>query len=75
MKISDLQAAPITISCYSCGKIEAGNIGMLLLEPAMTIMINLEDTPSIAAILKPRNTVASKSIAAYCSHLCTSCME
>ena len=52
MKIYDLQAAPIMISCYNCGKIELGNIGRLLLEPAMTIMINLEDTPSIVAILE-----------------------
>ena len=52
MKISDLQAAPIMIRCYSCGEIEAENIGMLLLKPAMTIMINLEDAPSFAATLE-----------------------
>ena len=75
MKISDLQAAPITISCYSCGKIEVGNIGMLLLKPAMTIMINLEDTLSIAAILEQWHTIASESISACCSHLYTTCVE
>ena len=64
MKIFDLQAAPITISCYSCGKIEVVNIGILLLDPTMTIMINLEDTPLIAAILEKRCNVASESIAA-----------
>ena len=52
MKISDLQAAPITISCYSRGKMEAENIGRLLLEPEMTIMINQEDTLWIVAILE-----------------------
>ena len=75
MKISDLQATPITVSCYSCGKIEAGNIGILLLEPTMTIMINLEDTPLIAAILEQRHTVASESVAACCNYLCTTCVE
>ena len=40
MKISDLQAALITISCYSHGKMKAENIGRLLLEPKMMIMIN-----------------------------------
>ena len=64
MKISDLHAAPITISCYSCGKIEAENIERLLLEPAMTIMINLEDTSSVAVTLEQRHTVASESVAA-----------
>ena len=59
MKIYDLQAAPITIRCYSCGKIEAENIGRLLLEPAMTIMINLEDALSVAATLEQRRTVAA----------------
>ena len=52
MKISDLQAALITISSYSCGKIEVGNIGRLLLEPAMTIMINLEDASSVESTLE-----------------------
>ena len=52
MKISDLQAPPITISCYSRGKMEAKNIGRLLLKPEMTIMINREDTPWITAILE-----------------------
>ena len=75
MKISDLQAAPITISYYGCGKIEAGNVGMLLLEPAMTIMINLEDTLLIAAILEQRRTVAFEYVASCCSHLCTACVE
>ena len=69
MKISDLQAAPITIGCYRGGKIEAKNIGSLLLEPAMTIMINLEDTSSIAATLKQQRTVASESIAATFAQL------
>ena len=64
MKISDLQDAPITMHCYSCGKIEAKNIGRLLLEPAMTIMINLEDTSSVAVTLEQRHTVASESVAA-----------
>ena len=64
MKISNLQASPITISCYSYDKIQVGNIGMLLLDPVMTIMINLEDTPSIAATLKRRHTVAYESVAA-----------
>ena len=75
MKIFDLQAAPITISCYNCGKIEAGNIGRLLLDPVMTIMINLEDTLLIATILEKRCTIAFESVAACCSHLCTACME
>ena len=52
MKIFDHQAAPITIRCYSCGKIEVENIGRLLLDPEMTIMINREDTLWIAAILE-----------------------
>ena len=52
MKIYDLQAAPITISCYNHGKMEAENIGRLLLEPEMTIMINQEDAPWIVAILE-----------------------
>ena len=52
MKISNLQDAPITIRCYSCGKIEAENIGRLFLEPGMKIMINIEDAPSVAATLK-----------------------
>ena len=52
MKIYDLQDAPITISCYSRGKMEAKNIGRLLLELEMTIMINREDTPWIVAILE-----------------------
>ena len=75
MKISDLHAIPIMISCYSCGKIEVGNIGMLLLNPMMTIMINLEDTPLIVAILEQRRTVASEFVAACCNHLCTACVE
>ena len=63
MKISDLQASPITICCYSYGKIEAKNIGRLLLEPEMTIMINQEDAPWIVAILEQRRTIASESVA------------
>ena len=64
MKISGLQATPITISCYSHGKMEAENIGRLLLEPKMTIMINREDTPWIAAILEQRRTIASEFVLA-----------
>ena len=75
MKISDLQAAPIKICCYSCGKIEAENIGRLLLEPEMTIMINREDTPWIATILEQQHTIASEYVAACCRYLCTTCME
>ena len=75
MKISDIQAVLITISYYSSGKMEAENIGRLLLEPEMTIVINREDTMWIAAILEKWRTVASKSIASYCSYLCTACME
>ena len=74
-KIFDLQASPITISCYSCGKMEAENIGRLLLEPEMTIMINREDTPWITAILEQWRTVAYKSIAVCCSYLCTGYVE
>ena len=59
MKISHLQAAQITISYYSYGNMEAENIGRLLLEPKMTIMINREDTPWIADILEQRRTVAA----------------
>ena len=40
MKISDLQAALITISCYSRGKIRAEDIGKLLLELEIMIMID-----------------------------------
>ena len=75
MKISDLQATPITISYYSHGNMEAENIGRLLLEPEMTIMINREDTSWIAAILEQRRTVSFEYVAAYCRYLCTSCME
>ena len=66
MKISDLQAAPITINCYSCGKMEEENIGRLLLEPEMTIMINREDALWIAADFEQRCTIASKSVAVCC---------
>ena len=64
MKIFDLQACPITIRCYSCGKIEAENIGRLLLKPSMTIMINLEDAPSLAATLEQWHKFASESVVA-----------
>ena len=40
MKISDLQAALITIGCYSRGKMRAEDIGKLLFEPEVMIMIN-----------------------------------
>ena len=40
MKISDLQAAPITMSCYSHGKMKEEDIGKLLFKPEIMIMIN-----------------------------------
>ena len=52
------------ISCYSYGKIEAENIGRLLLNPVMTVMINREYTPLIVATLEQWCTIASESIAA-----------
>ena len=75
MKISDLQAAPIMISCYSHGNMEEENIGQLLLEPEMTIMINREDTTWITTILEQRHTISSEYVATCCSYLCTTCME
>ena len=75
MKISDIQASPIMICYYSCGKIEEENIGRLLLEPKMMIMINQEDTPWNATILEQWRTVASEFVATCCSYLCTTYME
>ena len=43
---------------------EVENIGRLLLEPEMKIMINRDDTPWIATILEQRRTIASESVAA-----------
>ena len=40
MKISNIQDAPIMISCYNRGKMKGENIGRLLLEPEIVIMIN-----------------------------------
>ena len=40
MKISDLQAALITIGYYSHGKMRAEDIGKLLFELEIMIMIN-----------------------------------
>ena len=49
MTIPDLQDALITMSCYSRGKMREEDIGKLLFEPEIMIMINWEDTPWIAA--------------------------
>ena len=40
MKISDLQAALITISCYSSGKMKAAYIGKLLFQQEIMILID-----------------------------------
>ena len=40
MKISDLQAALITMRYYSRGKMREEDIGKLLFEPEIIIMIN-----------------------------------
>ena len=40
MKIFGLQVALITISCYSRGKMRAEDIGKLLFEPEIMIMID-----------------------------------
>ena len=75
MKIYDLQAALIMMSYYSRGKMRAEDIGKLLLEPEIMIMINWEDTPWIAANFEQRRTIASESLASYCSYLCTTHVE
>ena len=75
MKIYDLQAALITMSCYSPGKMRAEDIGKLLFEPEIMIMINWEDTLWIAANFEQRCTIASKYVAVYCSYPCTARME
>ena len=49
MKISDIQDSLITMSCYSRGKMRVEDIGKLLFEPKIMIMINWEDTPWIVA--------------------------
>ena len=67
MKISDLQAALITISCYSRGKMRATYIGKLLFEPEIMILIDWEDIPRITATFEQRRIVASKSVAICCS--------
>ena len=75
MKISDLQDSLITISCYSRGKMREKDIGKLLFELEIMIMIDWEDIPWIIATFEQLRTIASKSVAIYCSYTCTARME
>ena len=74
MKISDLQTAPITIF-YSRGKMKAENIGRLLLEPEIVIMINWEDNSWIVAIFEQRRTITSEYVASCYNYICTARVE
>ena len=75
MKIFDHQDALITMSYYSHGKMRAENIGKMLLEPEIMIMVNGEDIRWIAATFGKRCTIVSKSVAVCCSYPCTTRME
>ena len=75
MKISDLQATLIMMIYYSRGKMRAEDIGKLLSEPKIMIMINWEDTPWIAANFEQRRTIASESVVACCNYPCIAHVE
>ena len=75
MKIFDLQAALIMMSCYSRGKMRAENIGKVLFEIEIMIMINWEDTTWIAANSEQWRTIASKSVVVYSCYPCTAHLE